>query len=116
MRKWIEWFVMVLLVMIGGPLVAITVDEKAAMAVCLFLFFVLDPMCVLYTGIFAGGNLRRRWFLPFLSIGIFAIGAWRLLAMDTAGLCLYGTVYLVVGVVAMLICAAILHSKIDKDV
>ena len=105
MGKWLLWVLTLLLVTVGGPLIALAVDPNAAMLVCMCLFFVLAPFCALYSGIFAGLDIRRRWWMPLVAAAMFVVGAWWLLSMDAQGLWVYGGLYTAIGLVAMGGCA-----------
>lgn len=107
MSKWVLWLFTVLLVTLGGPMIVLSVDPNASMLICLFLFFVLDPLCALYSGLFAGLAIRRRWWMPVAMVAVFVIGSWWLLSMDAQGLWVYGGIYLVIGLVSMGVCALI---------
>lgn len=109
--KWLSWLMTVVLITIGGPMIAFAVDAHATMLIFMVLFFVLDPLCALYSGIFAGGNVKKRWPLPLVTVALFVLGAWWLLSMDTQGLLVYGGIYLAIGYAAMGACAAILDKK-----
>ncbi len=109
--KWLSWLITVVLLMVGGPMIALIVDVNATMLVFMALFFVLDPLCALYSGVFAGSDVKKRWSLPLVTVALFVLGAWWLLSMDAQGLLVYGGIYLVVGYTAMGVCAAILNKK-----
>lgn len=113
--KWLGWFITSVLITIGGPSIALAVDPNNAMLFCMFLFFVLNPLWALYSGILAGKDIKKRWCLPPVTVVLFVIGAWWLLSMDIMGLCVYSPIYLAVGVIAMAI-SALIQSRQKRTV
>ena len=113
MTKWIQWVLTLLLVMVGGPLIVLAADPNAAMLICMCIFFLLAPLCALYSGVFAGQDIRRRWWMPVLVVALFVISSSWLLSMDAQGLWVYGGIYMAIGLVSMGVCALI-RRKIDK--
>ena len=93
MSKWLLWVLSMLLVTVGGPMIALAVDPNASMLICMCLFFLLDPLCMLYSGIFAGLDIRRRWWMPLVAVALFVISSWWLLSMDSQGLWVYGGLF-----------------------
>ena len=98
------------LIMVGGPMIVLAVDPNAAMLICMVLFFVLNPLCVLYSGAFAGSRVKVLWSLPLITDGLFLLGAWWLLSMDAMGLWLYGVAYLMIGLISMFV-STLIHSR-----
>lgn len=115
MTKWMLWVLTLLLVMVGGPLIVLAVDPNAAMLVFMCIFFLLAPFCALYSGIFAGQDMRRRWWMPVVTVALFVTGSYWLLSMDVQGLWVYGGIYMVIGLVSMGVCAAIRRQTRRKD-
>ena len=97
----ILWLAVSAVVMLMFPWLAVTfVKGDAGMAVCFLLFFAINPIYFVVTGIFAGKDL---WSLPVISVALFLIGAWIFFDMGETAFVLYAVVYLVLGIVAMLI-------------
>ncbi len=93
-------------VMLALPWLAVRfLRGDAGMAVCFLLFFAVDPLFSLAAGIFAGGDLRRRFFLPLIPPLFFLAGVWLLFDPGEAAFLLYAGAYLVLGAAAMLIAA-----------
>lgn len=115
MTKWVLWLENVLLVTIGGPLFTLVVEANNAMLILMLLLFVLHPLCALYSGIFAGGDVRKRWWLPLAHSALFAIGAWWILSMDIQGLYVYSPIYLAIGFVTMGITAVLCVKSREKN-
>lgn len=115
MKKWVLWLVTILLVMVGGPLIVLSVAPDAAMLMCMCIFFLLAPLCAFYSGIFAGQDMRHRWWMPVVAVAMFITGSYWLLSMDVEGMWMYGGIYLVIGLVTMFVSAAIRRKTGKKD-
>ena len=111
MTKWMLWVLTLLLVMVGGPLIVLAVDPNAAMLVFMCIFFLLAPFCALYSGIFAGLDIRRRWWMPLVAVALFIVSSSWILSMDVQGLWVYGGLYLAIGLISMCGCAVGYHRK-----
>lgn len=91
-------------VMLMFPWLAVTfVKGDVGMAVCLFLFFSVNPLYSVIIGVFTGKNIRHLWSLPIISAMLFLIGTWIFFDMGETAFILYAVVYLVLAIVAMLI-------------
>lgn len=61
----ILWLAASAAVMLALPWIAVTfVKGDAGMAVCLLLFFVINPIYSVAIGIFAGKDMKHLWSLP----------------------------------------------------
>ena len=93
-------------VMVLLPVLTVTlVRSDAAMAVCFLLFFAADPLCAVLTGIAAGKNLRRLWWIPPLNAAAFLAGVWLLFEPGEPAFLRYAAVYFILGTVSMLLTA-----------
>jgi hypothetical protein len=97
------WILPAVLLMIGCPWLAAEFAGSAGMAVCLLLFFAVNPLFSAVCGVFAGKNIKRLWFLPVLTAGLFLAGAWIFFDMGEPAFLLYCGCYLLIGIIAMLI-------------
>ena len=97
------WILPAVLLMIGCPWLAAKFAGSAGMAVCLLLFFAVNPLFSAVCGVYAGKNIKRLWFLPVLNAGLFLAGAWLFFDMGEPAFLLYGGCYLLIGIIAMLI-------------
>lgn len=103
-KNMIIWFAVSAVLMLALPWLAVTfVKSDAGMAVCLLLFFVVNPLFSVIIGTFAGKDVRHLWSFPVVSTALFLVGAWILFDIEEMAFLLYATVYLALGVVAMLI-------------
>ena len=83
MKPLIFWSILAMLLMIGCPWLAATFAGSAGMAVCLLLFFGVNPI--------------------FSAVcGLFLAGAWLFFAMGETAFLLYCVCYLMIGMIAML--------------
>ena len=105
MRKLITWTMLAMLLMIGCPWLAVEFAGSAGMAVCIILFFAVNPLFSVVCGAFAGKNIRQLWALPIITAGSFLAGVWLFFEMGEPAFLLYGGCYLMIGMIAMLISA-----------
>lgn len=107
----ILWLAASAVVMLALPWLAVTfVKADGGMAVCFLLFFGVNPLYSVIIGAFAGKDIRWLWSLPVISAALFLIGAWIFFDMGQTEFILYTTVYLVLGIAAMLISAFMRRS------
>ena len=100
-------------VMVAFPWLAVTfVKGDGGMAVCLLLFFAVNPIYSVLTGVFAGKDIRHLWSLTVVSAALFLIGTWLVFDMGETAFILYAVVYLALSIAAMLI--SVLVRKITK--
>lgn len=103
-RKLIRWIGITLAVMFILPFaVAKLASECSGMALCMMLFFVINPIYSIILGIVAGRNIKALWNLPLISAVAFLAGAWIFFDIHEHWFIAYATVYLTIGVIAMLI-------------
>nr|WP_298543088.1 hypothetical protein [uncultured Lachnoclostridium sp.] len=105
------------LIMLLLPWCAITfVKGDGGMAVCLLLFFVVNPILSIGVGIFSGRNIKTSWFQPLLCAMLFVIGTWAFFEIGEIVFIIYAGVYLILGYVSTTISWIISrkYSKINK--
>lgn len=104
MKKMIDWLIASAAILLALPWLAVTfVKSDAGMAVCLFLFFVLNPIYAICAGAYAGRDVKRFWALPVITALFFLAGAWLFFDMGESDFILYALVYLLLGMAAMLL-------------
>ncbi len=91
-----------IVLMIGCPLLTVTLATDAGMAICFLLFFAANPIFSAVCGIVAGKNIKRYWALLLLSPCLFLLGAWLSFDWGEPVFLLYCWVYFVIGMLAML--------------
>ena len=103
-KNLILWLVVSAVIMLALPWLAATfVKGDAGMAACFALFFAVNPICSVVTGIFAGKDMKHLWSLPVITAVLFLIGTWVFFEMGETAFILYAVVYLALGIAAMLI-------------
>ena len=81
------------------------IQSGMAMAICLLLFFCVDPLCAIFTGVTAGKHLRGMWWVPVCSAAAFLAGTWICFEPGETAFLLYAAVYFVLGIAAMILSA-----------
>ncbi len=108
MKKNIVCIIAVAAVMLLIPALAVTfIRGSAGMLVSLCLFFLLDPVCAILSGGFAGSDLRRYWYIPLITAILFLAGAWLCFSLWEVTFVFYALGYLVLCAAAMLLVAFI---------
>lgn len=79
------------------------IRSDAAMAICLILFFAVNPIAAMLTGIFTGRNIRSRWFQPLLLAMLFIAGTWIAFEMGEKDFLIYAAIYLILGYLSAMI-------------
>lgn len=102
MKKNIAAIVAIFIVMFGFPWAAATfASHDAGMAICFILFFGVNAMCSLYVGIFAGLQVKQRWFLPVINSAAFLLGVWTVFDWGNPDFYGFAIAYLAVSLIAM---------------
>lgn len=110
----ILWVAASVAVMLALPWLAVAfVKGDAGMAVCLLLFFAINPIYFVAIGVFAGKDVKHLWSLPVTSAVLFLIGTWIFFDMGEMAFVLYAVVYLALGIVTMLI-SMIIRKKVQR--
>ena len=86
-------------------LTAIPIRADTAWILCLLLFFCVDPLCAIFTGVTAGKHIRKLWWVPLLNAAAFPAGVWIRFASVVIEFLLYAAIYFVLGTAAMLLSA-----------
>lgn len=87
----------------------------SGMAVCFLLFFSVDPLYSVITGVYAGKDVRHLWSLPVISAALFLTGTWIFFQMGEPAFVLYAAVYLALGTAAMLI-SMFIRTKMQRRI
>lgn len=103
MKKNIAAIIAIVIIMVGLPWATVAfASHDAGMAICFILFFGVNSMVSLYVGIFAGLQVKQRWFLPFVNSAVFLLGVWTVFDWGNPDFYGYAVAYLAVALVAML--------------
>ena len=93
----------ILLVFLCIPLYAVHFAQGYdGMGLLLILFFVGNPLELIFLGVIAGTNVKKLWWIPILALLVFpilfGIAVWD---YEIATLYLYSIMYLFPGMIAM---------------
>ena len=103
MKKNIWAILAMVLVMFGLPGAAVAfAPGDAGMAITFILFFGLNPTESMFVGVFAGRNVKSRWYLPLINAALFQLGAWTVFDWGNPDFYGYAIAYLVVALISML--------------
>lgn len=95
-------------VMLGLPWITVTfVKDDSAMAVCFLLFFVVNPIYSVMTGLFSGKDRAGRWYLPVAAAALFLLGTWVFFDMGEPSFIVYAVIYLCLGAGVMFLAEAV---------
>lgn len=98
----ITWIAVTVAVMFVFPLaVAGLASECSGMALCMILFFIVNPIYSAILGFRCGKDIRRMWNLPLVSSIAFLAGTWLFFDIKEVWFIIYASVYLIIGLTAM---------------
>lgn len=96
------WLCVTLAVMLFLPFaVAKLASECAGMALCMMVFFIVNPLYSAVLGFVCGKNIREMWWQPLVAAVAFLAGVWAFYDMGEMWFIAYAAVYLVIGWGAM---------------
>ncbi len=100
-----------ILVMFGlpGGTVAFA-PHDAGMAIAFILFFGLNPAESMFVGIYAGMDIRHRWYLPLVNAALFLLGVWTVFDWGNPDFYGFAIAYLAVALVAMLTTVVVVRN------
>mgnify|MGYP001055247329 CR=1 FL=1 len=109
------WLTITVIVMFVLPfVVAKFAPEHSGMALCMILFYIVNPIYSFILGLRCGRNVRRMWNLPFVSSIAFLAGTWLIFDIKEVWFVIYASVYMIIGVTAMGI-SKYLNNKKKND-
>lgn len=98
----ITWIAVTVAVMFALPFaVARLAPECSGMALCMILFFIVNPVYSAILGFRCGRNIRQMWNLPLVSPITFLAGTWLFFDIKEVWFIIYASVYLIIGFAAM---------------
>lgn len=101
-RVIIIWIAITVAVMFVFPFaVARLASECSGMALCMILFFIVNPIYSAILGFRCGKDIRRMWNLPLVSSIAFLAGTWLFFDIKEVRFIIYASVYLIIGWTAM---------------
>ena len=93
-------------VMLGLPWLTVRlIQGMEALAICIMLFYGINPLCAVFTGVTAGKHLRRMWWIPAVNALAFLAGTWLCFEPGETAFLLYTLIYFALGTFAMLVSA-----------
>ena len=111
-RQQLKWLIITLAVSFVMPFAVVRLaSECAGMALCMMLFLVINPLYSILLGIISGRDLRNRWNLPLISSVAFLAGTWLYFDIHEPWFIAYATIYLILGITAMLITHRLLKNN-----
>lgn len=101
-RVIITWSAITVAVMFTLPFaVARLASECSGMALCMILFFIINPIYSAILGFRCGKDIRRMWNLPLVSSIAFLAGTWLFFDIKEVWFIIYALVYSSIGWTAM---------------
>ena len=101
MNRTLKLIIITALVMMALPKVIAASAGSGAMALMFILFYAGYPAYSAFIGWQAGKDIKKMWFLPVLSAGLFLLGAVLVFTPSEKLFYIYAAVYLVIGVLTM---------------
>lgn len=102
LRTIILWFAVTVAVMCVLPFaVARLASECSGMALCMMLFYIVNPIYSAVLGQRCGRNVRSMWYLPLILSIAFLAGTWLFFDIREVWFIIYATIYLAIGWMAM---------------
>lgn len=96
------WLAVTVAVMFALPFcVARFAPADARMALCMILFFIVNPIYSAALGYRCGSNVHQMWNLPLVSSVAFLAGTWLFFDIREVWFIIYATIYLIIGWMAM---------------
>jgi len=103
----------ILAVMLGLPWLTVRIIQgMEALVILILLFFCIDPLCAVFTGVTAGKHLRKLWWIPAVNALAFLAGAWLCFDPGETDFLLYALVYLALGTFAMFVSAWLYNRSV----
>lgn len=109
------WLAITIAVMLLLPFAVVRLaSECSGMALCMILFFIINPMYSAILGYRCGKDVRRMWNLPLVSAIAFLAGTWIFFDIHELWFIAYAVVYLIIGYVALFI-SKYLNRHVQKS-
>lgn len=109
------WALVSVIVMLVLPWMAVTfVSAQAGLAVSFLMFYVVNPICVVAIGVFAGKDIKRLWYQPAVTSVLFLVGIWVFFETLDSAFIMYAASYLGLGMLAAVI-SGIVRKKGKGD-
>lgn len=97
-RVIMTWIAVTITIMFALPFtIARLASECSGMALCIILFFIVNPIYSAILGYRCGRNIRQMWSIPLVSSVAFLAGTWMFFDIKELWFIIYATVYLTIG-------------------
>lgn len=107
-----KWLCMTLFIMFILPfIVAKFASADFGMALCLILFYVVNPIYSIVIGWISGKNIRTMWNFPIVSSIAFLAGSWLFFDIRELWFLAYAGIYLGIGIIVMIVAYCINRNK-----
>ena len=107
----IKAIIITLTAIFGIPFLAVLFASTVGMAICILSFYLINPMVSVGVGVFAGFDLKKRWYACLLPGIIFIITVWSLFTINEPLFLYYSAIYTVFAAISMLITSFIIKRK-----
>ena len=105
-----------ILVMLLLPAAVMGISPSdAGMMVCIALFFAVDPALSAAAGLYAGLDIRNRWFTAAFPTAVFLLSARLIFGADASDFTVYAVIYAVITLVVMLFTFLIKRFSPSQD-
>ena len=101
MNRTLKLIIITVLVMLVLPWVILAGAQAEAMGLIFILLYAGYPIYSVYLGWQAGKDIKKNWFLPILSPGLFLLCVVVFFTLDEELFYIFSLVYLVIGLLAM---------------
>ncbi len=103
-RDFVIWLTVTIVVMFILPFaIARLASECSGMALCMILFFIVNPIYSVILGFNCGKKIHQMWNLPLVSSVAFLAGTWLFFDIKEIWFLIYAAIYLVLGWIAMFV-------------
>ena len=110
------WLIITVIIMWGLPWFGITfAPADAGMAVCFLLWYAVNPVYSVLSGVYAGMEIKKRWWQPAAVAVLYVAGTWMFFEFGETAFLVFGAVYLAISAIAMLISGLVRYSRSGKD-
>lgn len=103
MNKTLRLIIVTVLVMVVLPWMIVIGAKAEAMGLVFLLFYAGYPLYSVFIGWRSGKDIKKRWFLPILSAGVFLLGTLLIFTPEEMMFYKFALVYLVIGILVMFI-------------
>ena len=116
-KKYIRWLCVTIAVMFVLPFaVARLASECSGMALCMILFFIVNPVYSAILGYRCGKYIKKMWNLPLVSAVAFLAGTWIFFDTRESWFIVYAIAYLAISWTSMAISKYINRSNTGNDI